>query len=189
MWVDLDNFKVEIYTNNLDCKEKVIIPKLSHGSNIVEIITGDENVNDCDAVFTKSKNFKLGIKTADCASVCYGDGKIIGVAHIGWSGLCTDLNSKMLEKFDKSKLKVFIGPFIYKFEIKKDYCYDKLQDKFTEFIEFEGEKMYFNFKKALLSIIPENVVILDGRDTFSDLSLPSHRRNGTRNRLLTVISF
>ena len=49
--------------------------------------------------------------------------------------------------------------------------------------------MYFNFKKALLSIMPENVVILDERNTFEDLSLPSYRRDKTKDRLLTVISF
>lgn len=189
MNLDFKNFNIEIYPNFLDCKEDVLIPQLSHGSNIVEIIDGDEDLYNCDAMFIKNRNFKLGIKTADCATVCYGDGDTIGIAHIGWAGLCTNLNSKMLEKFDESKLEIFIGPFLHRFEIQRDFCYDKLKVNFENFFEYEGSKIYFNFKNALLSIIPENMVIFDKRNTFNDLSLPSHRRNKTKDRLLTVVSF
>lgn len=183
------NFNIKIYPNYLDNKENVIIPVLSHGSSIVEIINGNEDIDNCDALFSKNKNFKLGIKTADCAPVCYGDGENIGIAHIGWPGLCTDLNSKMLEKFNKSKLSIFIGPFNYRFEIQMDFCYDKLKINFENFFEYDGSKIYFNFLKALLSIMPENVVTLDNRNTFEDLSLPSYRRDKTKDRLLTVIYF
>lgn len=186
---ELKNFTIEIYPNFLDCKEKVITPIQIHGSNFVEITTGEENLENCDALITSNKEFKLGIKTADCASVCYGDGNKIGIAHIGWPGLCTDLNEKMLKNFDIYNLQIFIGPFNYRFEIQKDFCYEKLKIKFEKFIEFEGNKMFFNFKEALLSIIPPNVVLLDGRNTFSDLSLPSNRRDKTKDRLLTIISF
>lgn len=186
---DFKNFNIEIYPNSLDCKNSVIIPDQSHGSRIVEIINGDEDLSNCDAVFTKNRNFKLGIKTADCATVCYSDGETIGIAHIGWVGLCTNLNSMMLDKLDESKLEIFIGPFLHRFEIQRDFCYDKLRVNFENFFEYEGSKIYFNFKRALLSIMPKNIVILDERNTFHDLSLPSHRRNKTKDRLLTVVSF
>lgn len=187
--LDLKNFNVKIYSSFFDCKEKIIIPTQTHGSNFVEIITGEEKLNDCDALVTSSKEFKLGVKTADCAPVCYGDGDKIGIAHIGWPGLCTDLNEKMLKNFDISNLQIFISPFIHRFEIQKDFCYEKLKIKFEKFIEFKDDKIFFNFKEALLSILPENVVLLDGRNTFEDLSLPSYRRDKTKDRLLTVVSF
>lgn len=189
MNLNLENFNIETYSNFVDCKEKIILPKQIHGSSFVEIVSGDENIDDCDALITSNKSFKLGIKTADCASVCYGDGDKIGIAHIGWPGLCTDLNEKMLKNFNISDLQVFIGPFNYRFEIQKDFCYEKLKIRFEKFIEYEEGKMFFNFKEALLSILPQNVVLLDGRNTFEDLSLPSYRRDKTKDRLLTVISF
>ena len=57
--ISLKNFDVEIYNNFLDCKEKVITPIQTHSSNVIEIITGDENLNDCDALVTLNKEFKL----------------------------------------------------------------------------------------------------------------------------------
>lgn len=189
MKFDFENFKVKIYPSHFDCREQVFIPNLVHGSNIVEIIDGNEDLNNCDGLFTKNKNFKLGIKTADCATVCYGDGEVIGIAHIGWPGLCTDLNYKMLKKFGEDHLSIFIGPFIHRFEIKKDFCYDRLKVDFENFFEYEDSKIYLNFKEALLSIMPKCMVILDERSTLEDLSLPSHRRDKTKDRLLTVIFF
>ena len=183
------NFNIEIYSNFLDYKGDVLIPQLFHGSNIIEIVNGNEDLSNCDAIFTKNKNFKLGIKTADCAAVCYSDGKTIGIAHIGWLGLCTNLNVEILKKFNESKIEIFISPFIHRFEVKKDFCYDKLKVNFENFFEYEDSKIYFNFKKALLSIMPEGLVVLDERNTLEDLSLPSHRRDKTKDRLLTIISF
>jgi len=187
--LEFKNFNIEIYSNFSECKEKVITPVQVHGANFVEVITGDENLDNCDALITSNKEFKLGIKTADCASVCYGDGKKIGIAHIGWLGLCTDLNEKMLKNFDVSNLEIFIGPFMHRFEIQKDFCYEKLEINFKNFIEHENNKMFFNFKNALASIMPLGKVIFDDRNTLNDLSLPSNRRDKTKERLLTVISF
>ena len=185
--LSFEKFNINIYKNSSDCKDKVLIPKLAHGSKIIEVITGNEDLNDCDALFTKSDKFELGIRTADCASVCCGDGKYIGIAHIGWPGLSTDLLENFLEKFDKSNLDIFVGPLMRRFEIQRDFCYDKLEVNFKNFIEYENGKMFFNFKDALLSVLPEKVV-LDDRNTFLDLSLPSYRRDKTKDRLLTVIS-
>jgi len=183
------NYNINIYSDFQDCKEKVLIPVLVNGSNITEIINGSEHLNNYDGVFTKNINFKLGIKTADCAPVCYGDGATIGIAHLGWRGLYTNLNSDMIKNFNISNLSIYIGPFIHKFEIKKDDCYDKLKVNFSNYIEYENSKIYFNFKNALLSIFPKDMVKFDDRDTFDDLSLPSYRRDKTKNRLLTVISY
>lgn len=185
--INLKNSEIKIYPNFFDCKEKVIIPILAHGSKIIEIITGEEDLKNCDAIFTKSGKFILGIKTADCASVCFDDGDNIGIAHIGWAGLCTDLVDKMLENFNKDNLLIFISPFLSEFEIQKDFCYEEILMKFgEEFFDYKESKIYFNFKKALLSILPKEV-ILDERNTKDDLSLPSNRRNKTKERLLTTI--
>lgn len=180
---------ITIYSNLEAIPSNVILPQQIHGDKIIEIITGDENLDNCDALITKNKSFHLGIKTADCAAICFTDGEKIGIAHIGWRGLCFSLIEKMLEKFNQKNLRVFIGPFYHSFEIKKDFCFDKIQEKFGNkyFIE-SGDRITFLFKDAIMSLLPPNTE-MDPRNTFEDLSLPSYRRNKTLKRLVTVVSF
>lgn len=189
MNTNLDKSHISIYLKSQDVPQGVILPGQIHGNNIIEVITGDEDVNNCDALITKDKKFSLGIKTADCAAVCFTDGKKIGIAHIGWRGLCLGLIEKMLNSFDFNNLEIFVGPFNHSFEIKKDFCFDKIQEKFGDkyFSESNG-KIIFLFKDVIMSLLPANTVF-DPRNTFENLSLPSFRRNKTPERLVTVISF
>ena len=180
---------VTVYTDFKNRPNDLILPKQIHGNEIVEIITGNEKLDNCDALITKDKKFSLGIRTADCATICFTDGEKIGIAHIGWRGLCLSLIEKMLNKFNPDNLHIFTGPFLHSFEIKKDFCFDKIQEKFGDkyFIQ-EEDKITFLFKDAIISLLPKNVQ-MDARNTFEDLSLPSFRRDKTSKRLVTVISF
>ena len=181
--------EVVVYKNSKEVPDDVIIPKLCHGDKIIEIISGDENIEDCDALITKNKNIRLGIKTADCASICFSDGEKIGIAHIGWRGLCLSLIEKMVLNFKIENLEVSVSPFMHSFEIKMDFCFDIIKEKFGEkfFIENEG-KITFLFKDAIISLLPVNASF-DSRNTFEDISLPSFRRDKTVERLVTVVSF
>lgn len=185
----MDKADISIYLKSQDVPSGVILPGQVHGDNIVEIITGNENASNCDALITKNKNFSLGIRTADCAPVCFSDGEKIGIAHIGWRGLCLSLIEKMLKGFNSANLKVFVGPFNHFFEIKKDLCYEQIQAKFGDkFFVVDGEKITFLFRDAIMSLLPQDAEF-DSRNTFKDMSLPSFRRDKTPERLVTVISF
>ncbi len=185
----INNFNIKVYTDSLNCEEGVLTPVQIHGPNIIEVVSGDENLNNCDALLTSNSKFKLGIKTADCASVCLGDGERIGIIHIGWRGLVSGVYEKAEKLFKKENLEVFVGPFLRSFEIQKDFCFDQIFAKFGDrFFVYKGDKIIFDFKSALQSILPLNT-FFDVRDTKSDLSLPSNRRDNTTKRLLTVISF
>ena len=170
----------------IDTKDSIKIPvgKAILG-RILNVI--GEPVDELGPVETEE--FSLGIQTADCATICFTDEEKIGIAHVGWRGLCLPLIEKMLTQFDFSKLHLFIGPFNHSFEIKKDFCFDKIQKKFGDkyFIENHGI-ITFLFKDAMMSLLPENIEV-DARNTFEDLSLPSFRRDKTSKRLVTVISF
>ena len=52
----------------------------------------------------------------------------------------------------------------------------------------DGERIIFEFKKAVFSLLPENT-IFDPRNTFEDLTLPSYRRDKTKERFVTTVSF
>lgn len=167
----------------------VIIPRLVHGTNIVTIVSGDENVENCDALITENRDISLGIKTADCAPVCFSDGKTIGIAHIGWRGLCLGLVEKMMAHFDATNLSVYVAPFLHSFEIQKDSCYDQITQKFGgRFTEQKNDQLIFNFKNAIGSLLPPQA-IFDSRNTATDFSLPSYRRDKTSERFITAVSF
>ena len=185
----IDHIFVTTYTRWQDAPSTVIFPGQRHGDNIIEVVTGNEKLEDCDALITKNKALSLGIKTADCAIICLTDNKKIGIAHVGWRGLCLSLIEKILKEFKRENLKVFVGPFIHSFEIKKDFCFDQIREKFGDkyFVQ-KDDKITFLFKDAIMSLLPGDTKF-DERDTFSDLSLPSFRRDKTKERLATVISF
>ncbi len=180
---------IQTYKKLEDVPKGVILPSQVHGDKVVEIITGSEYVSGCDALITKNKKVLLGIKTADCAPICFSDGEKIGIAHIGWRGLCLSLIEKMLKEFYSKDLSIFVGPFNHSFEIKKDFCFDEIRKKFGDkyFIENKGQ-ITFLFKDAIMSLLPLNAQF-DLRNTFTDSSLPSFRRDKTTERLVTVVSF
>jgi len=165
----------------------IVVPRLCHGDSIVDVVYSSDDVGVCDALVTKNKDVALGVKTADCAPICFADHKLFGIAHVGWRGLCLGLIEKMHLKFDEDSLEVFVGPHMHSFTIQKDFCYDLLIEKFGgAFIETTGNDMVFHFKDAIASLLPSGA-IFDARNTYTDLSLPSHRRDKTSKRLLTVV--
>jgi copper oxidase (laccase) domain-containing protein len=186
---DVGKMHIEIYLPGEQVREgAIVIPKLPHGADIVTIQTGTEDLTDCDALLTKSHDFHIGIKTADCAPVCFSDGETIGIAHIGWRGLCLGLIEKTMTNFDTAKLDVYVAPFLHAFNIQKDFCYDLITQKFGEkYIEQKDGELIFHFKDAVSSLLPAETVY-DTRST-EDISFPSYRRDKTTDRFVTLVSF
>lgn len=167
----------------------VVMPKLCHGDTVVTVSSGKENVENCDAIVTTNKELALGITTADCAPICFADGEKIAIAHVGWRGLCLGLVEKVVSQFGSSTPEVYVAPHLFTFEIQKDFCYDTVTQKFGErFLRAQEGKIIFNFRDAIASLLPGNAVF-DPRSTGEDLTFPSHRRNGTHERLVTVVKF
>lgn len=174
-------------TQNRQC-EGVAIPDQCHGDRIVEIISGDENIALCDGLLTANPDIPIGVVTADCAPICLADEHKIAVLHAGWRGVCKGIISKGLALFDTQTVEVFVGPCIKQFEIKKDDCYDQLVSAFgKDFITDSEGVLTYNFATLLKSLLP-NQTVFDGRDTYIDMTLPSYRRDGTTNRLVTIVN-
>lgn len=176
--------------------KRVILPEQVHGTKVVELKTGKEDLSVTDGMITGNSSLILGIATADCAPVAFWeeDGSSWGIAHIGWRGLVAGLGQKMLIKFDNPQ--VYIGPFLEKFEIQKDDCYFLIKqvfgDQFFQFKVFKNqgrkdEKIFFDFKGALSQVFPK--LKLDGRNTFDHPELASWRRDrSSSGRNITIIS-
>lgn len=172
----------------------LILPIQTHSTNIKEIITGEEDLNETDGLWTKNPEFTLGVKTADCAAiVCVGNKKY-GIVHAGWKGLVNGIIEKMLEIFADEETKIWIGPLHPIFEIQKDSCYEMIEKKFgTEFFttvpaQMGGrgkETIYFDFISAIKSIIPNAKYC--GESTFSNKKYASWRRDQNEERNITIV--
>ncbi len=171
-------------------KGDIKILDLAREADLIEIYTGNESLENKDASVCYNKNLSIGMRTRDCAPVCFSDGKKIAIAHIGWQGYSLGLLEKTLAYFNPETTTIYVGPFLNSFEIKKDFCYDALIKKpgAEKFIKENGGVITFCFKDAIADILPEQT-IFDTRDTFSDMTLPSNRRDKDSKGFLTVVSF
>lgn len=186
---DVGKMHIELFLPSETVREGIVLAHPTHGLNIAIIQLGDENLEDCDATITENHNLSLGIRTADCAAICLSDGKKVGIAHVGWRGLCLGFIEKVITHFDTSALDVYVAPFLHSFEIQRDSCYECITQKFGDrYFEEKSGKLFFNFKDAISSLLPPQTVY-DARDTKTDIPFPSHRRDGTKDRFVTVVSF
>lgn len=177
--------KVQILLPNVEIPENVIIPAQCHGDRIVEIVTGEENLSGTDALITRLPRTPLGVRTADCAAICFQDSEKIGIAHVGWRGLSAGLVQKMLHEFDNPT--IMVGPCIDEFEIQKDACYETIVNAMgLKFIDEREGKHIFRFRDAIRVLIPH--ATFDARNTFIEPELPSFRRDKTADRMVTVIT-
>ncbi len=169
-------------------KDGVILPYQCHGTKLVEVVDGTEDLVNCDALITANRNLTLGVLTADCAPICFADKEKVAVLHAGWQGLCSGIISVVLDQFKYSSVEVWVGPHIRRFEIQKDECYEIIKSAFGDkFFTTKDEKLIFEFSKAIASCLPSETK-WDGRNTYSTQSLPSYRRDRHTNKhLLTMI--
>ena len=165
----------------------VIVPELVHGATLLRVDSDTVGILKCDALCTSDQSIRLGILTADCAPICFSDGKQIAIAHVGWRGLCGGLIEKVLKELDSHNLEIVVGPHLHIFEIQKDFCHEMIFAKFGDaFFSTKEGKIIFHFKDAIASLLPAHTTF-DPRNTGTDMTLPSHRRDGGSKRLVTVV--
>ncbi len=173
-----------IYSPDQAWPQKCVMPLQTHSTNILEITNKPVPLDNCDGLWTDLPHINLGIKTADCAPIAFIEGTRKGILHAGWRGLCDGIIESMLPHFKKPT--IFVGPLFPIFEIQKDDCYRRIQQKFgNEFFQEEGSHYFFQFKDAIASIIPH--AIFDPRSTQKDPQLASWRRDHNDKRNLMVI--
>ena len=171
--------------------KKIILPEQVHGTRIVEIVTGSEDLSDTDGVYARfddssEERLLLGIKTADCAPIVFWDEEKYGVVHVGWRGLVNGMVENMLGLLDSVNGEVWIGPLLPVFEIQKDECYELVEQKFgSKFFKEKEGRIYFQFQEALASLLEG--AEFDGRSTFEDKTFASWRRDQDDRRNVTIV--
>lgn len=166
----------------------LILPVQTHSANIVEARAGMEPPRDCDGLFSSNPELCLGVKTADCAPVVFIGRSKFGVVHAGWRGLTDSILENMLEHFASESPTVWIGPLLPEFEIQKDFCYDRLVQKFGDrYFDYSDQKIVFRFLDAILSVLPSADYC--NRSTLDEPQLASWRRdkNTLRGQNVTVV--
>ena len=139
----------------------LITLKQMHSSdviNITERIEPDEI--EGDSMVTSKEGICLGILTADCAPILFGDfeKKIIGAAHAGWKGLYGGIVENTLENMVQlgAKIKnicVAIGPCIQKnnYEVGIEF-YERFINKditYKKFFLKENNKILFDLPGSI----------------------------------------
>ena len=151
-----------IVSNLMGIKNSDLITlKQMHSSdviNITERIEPDEI--EGDSMVTSKEGICLGILTADCAPILFGDfeKKIIGAAHAGWKGLYGGIVENTLENMVQlgAKIKnicVAIGPCIQKnnYEVGIEF-YERFIDKdrtYKKFFLKENNKILFDLPGSI----------------------------------------
>tara|TARA_Y100001934_G_scaffold19428_1_gene22484 strand:- start:109 stop:699 length:591 start_codon:yes stop_codon:yes gene_type:complete len=176
----------------------LIILSQIHSSNVVEIkeIIKSDYIK-ADSMVTSKKGICLGILTADCAPVLFGDfeKKIIGAAHAGWKGFFNGVIENTIENMIQlgAKLEnicVAVGPCIQKknYEVGIEF-YKKFIDKNSSFENF----FFINKNKKIFFDLPGSITFVLNRKgigkihslnkcTFSEQEKYfSHRRNQINN--------
>jgi hypothetical protein len=179
---------IHVYPPENPLPGNIILPLQCHGTSILEVVSGTEDLSQCDGLWTINPSFTLGVKTADCAPVCFYEKGKIGILHAGWRGLVAGICEKMLELFPDTGRKIFIGPLLSEFEIQRDFCYEAISEKFGDkFFDQRAGKIIFRFKDALSSVLPG--AEFDPRSTYDDTTLASWRRDKVKKRSnVTVIA-
>lgn len=152
-----------------------------------------------DGIFTQSKNFGLGVKTADCIPMALSsqDGSEIALLHVGWKGLCGGIIEKFITQHEvkKKQYNAWIGPCISSnnYEVGKAVHTGFCQSTPEAEINFESlgkEKWKFDLRsEAARRLKLGNVNVSSSTDcTFEDEELYySYRNNKSRERMVTLI--
>lgn len=195
-----DKFQINIKTvsTNFSPIQDLVLVRQVHGDLVVVI---DENcISDLegDSIITNSNTTSLGVRVADCAAIILVDPvtKAFGVIHSGWRG--TKLNivgktvNKMVDTFNLNpkNIKAWLSPMVC------GKCYQvgpEFNDYFNpKYLKKNRANLTFDNRQAVVDqltaadILEENLIV-DQRCTIEDSTLPSHRRNGTKDRLLISV--
>ncbi len=165
--------------------ENLILMNQTHSNKVILFEPSGKNENirvNADAIITKSKNFAIGVLTADCIPIIFFDqvNNIVGCVHAGWkgafSGIIENLVSKLISINKEFKITASVGPCIHQKSYEVDNNFFKKfinDDKENEllFKKISTEKFLFDLRGYVNKKLKYNGIIdVDNidMDTFSD---------------------
>lgn len=156
----------------------------AHGSRVLHVLTPGLS-GEADAMFTSQQELPLAVFSADCPTVLVYSSTAVGAAHSGWRGTVAGVVPELLiaMKRDGHKPKrAAVGPSI------GPCCFEVGPEVLKQFPGSEAETAWGTASVDLGSVITRQLsgleVATDDRCTCCDSTLPSHRRDGTSDRLV-----
>lgn len=192
-------------------KAFALTPVQTHSLNVAVVKTGEENLDDTDALLTFRDDFPIGVKTADCVPILVyaPDINCIGAIHAGWKGTIGGIVDNVLDTIESyggkvETLTVAFGPSISKetYEVDEDLAQRFAEAGFADYVSrptSPANKPHIdlqgvNMERFLRRGVPrQNITLHKGctlasKDSDGTLRYPSHRRSaGSPVRLLTYI--
>jgi len=177
-------------------KEKIVITKQKHGTNIQIIDEICEVPDNTDSLMTNKSNIVLVTFYADCVPLLFCDPvkRVIANSHAGWRGCVENMASKTVNKMkehygcDPKDILIGIGPCIStaNYEVNEDVAME-FQKEFSECVfpaDGKPEKFHVDLQEAcklslLRANIPsENIEIAQWCTLSNSELFFSHRRDG-----------
>ncbi len=166
----------------------VLTLKQVHSSRVILLEDFLEGLEG-DAIITQRKGLKIGVKTADCVPIALLGEKTVAVVHAGWRGLKEGILEETIKALkDLEPLEnflAFVGPSA------KACCYEvgeEFKELFTS-LYFRNSKLYMDTQEeAILRLKGSGIkrLFLYKVCTICHHSLPSHRKDKTKDRILTL---
>ncbi len=174
---------VKYWNENEDC----VTLRQIHSNIAFRVDKTSLTLEEGDALVT-SKAIRIGIKTADCVPVILIGNRDVAAIHAGWRGLKSGIiqNTLKLMEDDPKDVFAFLGPSA------KACCYqvDQFFKDFFKAITFRNNGFYMDTQKEALiqlrSLGIEKFFVWNSC-TICNPSLPSHRQNQTKERLITFV--
>ncbi|WOO87855.1 peptidoglycan editing factor PgeF [Mollicutes bacterium LVI A0039] len=192
----------------------MVFAQQCHSSNISEVTASDkgrgvlsfeDGITDCDALYTFDSNIALCAFYADCTPVYITSAKhnLTCVIHAGWQGTVKAIVFKAIEHFKTlgiapEDLTVVIGPSISQenFEVEADVieqinkldmietnsCYKRIND-----IKYKADVKLINKLQAKVSGVPESNIYVSNICTYENDDLFSFRQNNQTGRMIACI--
>jgi polyphenol oxidase len=117
-------------------------PDVAYAPDAISVatLTVEDNPPRADALVCDRPNILLGISTADCVPVLFGDANagVVGAAHSGWKGALGGVNEATIAAMenlgaDRNRIVCAIGPCI------AQKCYEVDDGFFRRFVEQDAD--------------------------------------------------
>lgn len=152
-----------------------------HGS-IVRTATGPGDQGEGDALVTDDPGLPIAVRTADCVGVVAHGDQRVGVAHAGWRGLAGGVLHEFVDVMG-TDARYYVGPSI------GPCCYEvgpEVADRFPDHLATTNSGARSVDLRTATRAVLDVVEWIDERCTLCGPGLPSHRRDGTRQRIAAV---
>ena len=157
-----------------------------HGNSVVRA-TSPIDHGSADAIWTTERMLPLAVFTADCLGIAMLGTSVVGVAHAGWRGVSLGVVEALhaaIESNGHAVTEVLIGPSI------GPCCFEVGAEVAEQFETSIARTSWGTLSVDLAAAVseridprPESV----GRCSKHEAGFFSHRGNGTKERMATVV--